>query len=48
MTDREKYHPSTRLTTQGLDATRTKYGGEIIPAVSVMDAETQALLGLRD
>jgi peroxiredoxin len=33
---------STHLTTQELDAARTKYRGEIIPAdaLSVMDAET--------
>jgi hypothetical protein len=38
---------SMRLTNQGLDPARTKYREEIILAVSVMDAETQALLGLR-
>jgi pimeloyl-ACP methyl ester carboxylesterase len=40
---------STHLTTQKLDAALAKYRGEIIPAdaLSVMDAETEALPGLR-
>jgi hypothetical protein len=36
---------ATHLTTQELEAARTKYRGEIIPAdaLSVMDAEAEAL-----